>query len=331
MAKSQRWVVVVNNWTPEEFEALKVVPSCTFAILGKEVGAQGTPHIQGYMEFDTRKELLWMKNHVCARGHFIPAAGTAQHNIVYSTKEDVNAWRIGVPNPALGQGKRTDLEAACRTASETMSMRRIAEDHPMTFVKYYKGLGEYINIKTKDRTDKPYAVYIWGDSGVGKTRSVLTKHGAEGVYIKTDDGKTWYNNYHPHEHKVLLLDEFVGKMHAEDLNRIIDYAPLQLEVKGGYVKVLFSTVYICSNYSFEEASNMGQWTEMQKKCVKRRIDKFIHVARLPNAPWVSCLEDAPEAAAAAQPPLDGDGVPNEPSDVGSVIDLSDIESENDEE
>lgn len=47
--RTRRILFVINNWTEEEYLDLSVdLPNfCKWLILAKEVGDQGTPHIQG--------------------------------------------------------------------------------------------------------------------------------------------------------------------------------------------------------------------------------------------------------------------------------------------
>lgn len=54
----KRWMVVANNYSEDDYAMLRGLFEsgvATYVILGREVGASGTPHIQGYVEFAVKK------------------------------------------------------------------------------------------------------------------------------------------------------------------------------------------------------------------------------------------------------------------------------------
>lgn len=66
--RARGWVLTLNNYTEDEVtqlhNTLDHTVTCDYWILGREVGEQGTPHIQGYVywknakSFNTTKDLL---------------------------------------------------------------------------------------------------------------------------------------------------------------------------------------------------------------------------------------------------------------------------------
>ena len=54
---------MLNNYTEEEFENIKRVleDKCKFAIVGKEVGENGTPHLQGFFNLIEKKRFKFRK------------------------------------------------------------------------------------------------------------------------------------------------------------------------------------------------------------------------------------------------------------------------------
>ena len=277
MSKVRCWCGTINNFTAADEESLTKMPT-TYLIYGREHMAGPTPHLQIYIEFPqtNRKTLLDMKKYN-EKAHWEAAGGNAEENTKYCSKEG-NVVIRGTPK-VTKQGKRSDLDHVVTDLTGGASIVELAERWPVQFIKYNKGIEKLYQVMGEHRRLKPYTIYAYGDTGVGKTRGVVETFDINGVYIKDDDGMPWMDGYD--KQKCILVDEFTGKTKATWFNRLIDYAPLQLPVKGSFVKITCEFVVICSNYPFETAANMGGWTEIEKACVKRRIDKFIHVVKSP--------------------------------------------------
>lgn len=77
----KHWVFTLNNYTTGDEGGLWL-PSYDYAVLGKEVGDSGTPHIQGYVVFKKKYRLSQLKKHSpqAGRCHWEPQS-------VYSTPE----------------------------------------------------------------------------------------------------------------------------------------------------------------------------------------------------------------------------------------------------
>lgn len=93
-----RWCFTLNNYTNEDISSINVCFSnkCKFAIVGKEIGAQGTPHLQGYCEFKTKCR---PKNLLSNRIHWEKAKGNREANIEYCSKDNDIIYSLGMPKP----------------------------------------------------------------------------------------------------------------------------------------------------------------------------------------------------------------------------------------
>ena len=79
----------VNNYSPEDEQELKSLGPkglVKFIIFGKEVGASGTPHLQGYCEASQRAFSVW-KRIIGNSAHIESAKGTRAQNKAYCSKE----------------------------------------------------------------------------------------------------------------------------------------------------------------------------------------------------------------------------------------------------
>lgn len=99
ISPSLRWVFTLNNWTEEEAKYVSAISSkyCRYAICGKEIGESGTPHLQGYVEFKTKKRPVSVFKD-CTRIWWKKAKGTREHNNGYCTKETF-FFEVGGPKP----------------------------------------------------------------------------------------------------------------------------------------------------------------------------------------------------------------------------------------
>lgn len=89
MQRSRGWCWTLNNYSEEEYINMKEGLHTTQLdkwIIGKEVGSQGTSHLQGYFYFNNGKSF----SAVCrinSKAHWEKAKGTPEHNYNYCSKE----------------------------------------------------------------------------------------------------------------------------------------------------------------------------------------------------------------------------------------------------
>jgi len=88
----RKGIFTLNNYTDTEYQDIKewLKKDAKVAIIGKEVGKEGTPHLQGYFEFKNARNI---KSHM-PRAHIEKAKGTVKDNWIYCTKDD-NFWCKG--------------------------------------------------------------------------------------------------------------------------------------------------------------------------------------------------------------------------------------------
>ena len=85
----KRWCFTLNNYDEEEIKEIVVIFKglCKLFIIGKEVGESGTPHLQGYCEFNKSIRPLSLK--VTQKIHWEKCKGNREQNVLYCSKESV--------------------------------------------------------------------------------------------------------------------------------------------------------------------------------------------------------------------------------------------------
>jgi len=99
VSPSIRWIMVLNNYKEEEIISISSICSkyCKYATIEKEIGDNGTPHLQGYFELKTKARPSSLFN--IPRIHFEKAKGSREQNDNYCSKDNNIIVSIGRPKP----------------------------------------------------------------------------------------------------------------------------------------------------------------------------------------------------------------------------------------
>lgn len=95
---AKRWCFTLNNWSKDDFCSIcsTIKDKCSIGIIGKEIGEQGTPHLQGYIEFKTKARPK--SKFECDKIHWEKCKGNREENITYCSKDD-DVWYHGLEPP----------------------------------------------------------------------------------------------------------------------------------------------------------------------------------------------------------------------------------------
>lgn len=84
-----RWRFTVNNWSEEEKKMLIEAFSSNSSnkwIIGEEIGECGTPHLQGFVNFEDKIRFTAFKK-ICPRANLGVVKGTDEQNFTYCSKD----------------------------------------------------------------------------------------------------------------------------------------------------------------------------------------------------------------------------------------------------
>ena len=278
--RSRNWCFTLNNPTADEEQAIsdllsdagRVQRHIRFAVIGRETGAMGTPHLQGFYVFEHALRLATIKNLPgMSRAHLECARGSIQQNVVYCSKEG-NARTYGeVPS----QGARSDLVRVAALVSEGKSLTEIAEESPVEFIKFSKGISALIALRQPSRTWKTEVYWYYGPTGTGKSRRAFEQAAEDSSYYVKDPSTKWWDGYDG-QSTVIIDDYRTDFCTFSYLLRLLDRYPMRIEFKGGYTQFLARKIIITTPKEPRETWNLK--SEEQLEQLVRRVDHIMHFA-----------------------------------------------------
>lgn len=241
-SRSKHWQFTWNNYTPFNILYLSSlvarVEEVVYCGWGYEVGAQGTPHLQGLLSVDPKKSMRQILDIIQSPIH-VEVARDVKALLEYNEKDE-NYVEFG--SRPVGKGHRSDLTALKNDLDKKRPLKNIADTHFSNFIRYHRGINEYRRLVSVPRDFKTLVIVYHGPTGSGKTRAVVDN--ATDLWSYSSDG--WFDGYD--QHKQVIFDDFSGsEFKLNYLLKLLDRYPMQVKVKGGFVNWAPEEIYITSN------------------------------------------------------------------------------------
>lgn len=254
LPRAKHWCFTLNNYTPDDLLRLDSLgEKIEYLVIGKEIGENGTPHLQGFVSFPERLRRTQCVETI-GQAHFTVARNVA--NSVKYCKKDGDFVEYGVLQS--GSGRRSDLVLFKEAVlGGTLSLKQLREDFSETMAKYPRFCVEYVNDHLPERPLEAYPLMPWQQllySDLTKPPDSRTITFV--VDFKGNMGKSWFCHYYRSLHdnaQVILPGKKADMTYVLDTSirvlfidaprskqgEFIQYDFLE-DVKNGYV---FSTKY----------------------------------------------------------------------------------------
>ena len=268
--QGRKWQITLNN--PQEkgidhdyiCTMLGKLKSAIYWCMADEQGVEEqTPHTHIFLMCSSPLRFSTLKN-MFPSTHIERANGTAQENRDYIAK--TGKWEKSDKAETTIEGSFKEwgempIERQYGFSIEAVILERIQDGATNAeilreFPDYLRGMRDVENVRQMLKTEEYRnkwrtleAIYIFGKTGLGKTRHVMDGHGYSNVYT--------VNNYkHPFDlyanESVMLFDEFNSGISIQDMNNYLDGYPIALPARYNNKQACYERVYIISNLTLTE-------------------------------------------------------------------------------
>lgn len=237
-----------------------------YACLEREIGENGTPHIHLFIYAHSKIRFSTLKKRFPS-AHFDKAYGTVSDNIAYISKSGKwenskksetrvdGSFREYGEKPTSLQEKSPELSLILNDIDSGMTTSEIIEEYPQHIfrVNAIDSVRQTLLAdKFKDRMRAVVVTYIFGASGVGKTRGIYQKYTAENICRITTYPKSGirFDSYSGQD--VLVFEEFASQIPIEDMLNYLDVYPLMLPARYSDKVACYTKVIITSNLPLEK-------------------------------------------------------------------------------
>lgn len=210
---------------------------------GKEVGEEGTPHLQGYLVFEYANRISACKK-ILPRAHWEKRLGNHEQAKAYCMK-DGDFHEFGIE--PVSQKRKGELGAEWyRDQIKKVADKNFEDVDPHYLVTNYSGLLKAASLlypaKLEDTEEK--MEWYYGPSGTGKSKKARTEN--PDAYLKMCN--KWWDGYTDQE--CVLIEDFDRdhKVLAHHLKIWGDRYPFPAEIKGGKIDIRPKKIIVTSNY-----------------------------------------------------------------------------------
>lgn len=262
--KARKYQLTFNNPVQHGFThaviktTLASFPGIQYWCMCDEIGEQGTPHTHLYL-YSPNAILFSTLQQRFMGAHMETAKGSHRENRDYIRKEgrwlDDAKHETNLPQTFEESGplpaERNKRESI---SSEILELVQSGASNAEILLQYPSAMNRLQHIETARQTllEERYrnqwrnleVTYLWGPTGVGKTRSVMELYGYENVYHVT-------NYDHPFDdyrgQNVILFDEFRSSLPVADMLKYLDGYPLMLPCRYSNKVACYTKVFLISN------------------------------------------------------------------------------------
>lgn len=205
-SRVRHWCFTLNNYTDDDFSGLSSLPTgVSYLCVGREVGSEGTPHLQGFLSFSNPRQLSGLRRTFFGgRAHWEPARSPGP--AAEYCKKEGDYIELGHPPAVVGSGARSDIEAFKEAVKGgLLDIRRLREEHSSVCARHARFVSDYIKDHTPPREVEQHDLREWQRDLLAKldgepdSRTIIFVVDRSG-----NTGKSWFADYYHSLHPLAV-------------------------------------------------------------------------------------------------------------------------------
>lgn len=263
---SRKWQLTFNNpldhgWTHEKIrETLRTFRTMCYWCMADEIGAnEHTPHTHLFINLSPSNCRFSTLKSKFPGAHIEKVLGTSRENRDYIRKDgkwkDSEKGTTSIPDsfeefgecPEEHQGKSKEPDRILELLKDGANNLEVIEAIPSAMKiidKVERTRSILRDAQFASSWRDLHVTYIFGDTGSGKTRSVMDKYGYQACYRVTDY-KHPFDTYDGQD--VLIFEEFRSGLKHGDMLNYLDGYPLLLPCRYFNRQACYTKVFIITN------------------------------------------------------------------------------------
>lgn len=265
--QSRKWQITINNPIPKGLtheqirNILLALKSLTYYCMSDEIANSHHTHIYVYfnspMRFNTLKKRF-------PQAHIEKAYGTSCENRNYVFKE--GKWTHNAKKetnlsetheewgklPEERQGARNDYAELYELIQEGKSNFEILNEKP-DFISQLERLDKVRQIVLEEAFKEIFrnmeVSYLYGDTGSGKTKSIMERYGYSKV-CRVTDYKHPFDHYQGED--IIVFEEFQSSLPINQMLIYLDGYPVTLPCRYANKTACYTKVYLLSNIDLKD-------------------------------------------------------------------------------
>lgn len=245
MPGAKHWCFTLNNYTVADVErltGLQSEASCAYCIFGREVGESGTPHLQGFVSFKTRKTRA-AAIALCGQAHFTVARSVP--NSIEYCKKDGDYTEVGSYEEVASAGKRTDIDAFKEdVVLGNLDLKSLRDIHSEVFAKYPRFCIDFVQDNQPVRAVPDHPFRPWQQQLY--ERLLLPADDRKIIFLvdyQGNSGKSWFAHYFTSKNvrrsQVLLPGKKADMVYALDTSVEVLFVDAPRSKQGEYLQYDF--------------------------------------------------------------------------------------------